>query len=171
MIHIYCGDGKGKTSAALGLAVRAAGRGKRVLIARFLKSEDSGEVTALRQIKEIEVIPCEKTFGFYKNMTKEVRQEAKEYYENMLHTIFARIEQEKMDMLILDEAMAACQYNMISEDEIIDFLKYAPDTLEIVLTGRNPSVRMLECADYITEMKKQKHPFDRGVLARKGIEF
>ena len=83
MIHIYCGDGKGKTSAALGLAVRAAGRGKQVLIARFLKSEDSGEVIALRQIKEIEVIPCEKTFGFYKNMTKEVRQEAKEYYEKI----------------------------------------------------------------------------------------
>ncbi|EHI60209.1 hypothetical protein HMPREF9473_01796 [ [Hungatella hathewayi WAL-18680] len=75
-VHIYCGDGKGKTTAAIGLAVRAAGRGKKVVIARFLKTEDSGEVEVLRSIPGITVLPCEKTFGFYFQMTEEQKREA-----------------------------------------------------------------------------------------------
>ena len=83
-VHIYCGDGKGKTTAAIGLAVRAAGRGKKVVIARFLKTEDSGEVEVLRSIPGITVLPCEKTFGFYFQMTEEQKREAALYYGSLL---------------------------------------------------------------------------------------
>ena len=83
MIHIYCGNGKGKTTAALGLAVRASGRAKRVLIARFLKTDDSGEVPTLSSIPQIHVIPCEKTFGFFFRMSEEQKKEAKEYYSQL----------------------------------------------------------------------------------------
>ena len=79
-IHIYCGDGKGKTTAALGLAVRAAGRGMHVLMARFLKTDDSGEVAALPRITWIEILTCVKTFGFYYQMTEQHKKEAEEYY-------------------------------------------------------------------------------------------
>ena len=84
LIHIYCGDGKGKTTAAIGLAVRAAGRGKRVVIARFLKNDDSGEVGVLERVPGITLIPCRKSFGFTWNMTEKERQEAGAYYEALL---------------------------------------------------------------------------------------
>ena len=83
LVHIYCGDGKGKTTAATGLAVRAVGRGKRVVIARFLKTDDSGEVFVLKQIPGIILIPCTKTFGFYFRMTEEQKKEAAVYYSGL----------------------------------------------------------------------------------------
>ena len=93
-VHIYCGDGKGKTTAAVGLAVRAAGRGKKVLIARFLKTDDSGEVPVLGDIPGITVIPCKKTFGFYFQMTEEQKEEAALYYGGLFRTTAARAVEE-----------------------------------------------------------------------------
>ena len=175
MIHVYCGDGKGKTTAALGLAVRAAGRGKHILIVRFLKNEDSGEVDVLRHIPGIEVVPCEKTFGFFRSMSEETKKEAALYFQERFQNAVKRIETEKYDMLILDEIMAACQYVFVPESELVRFLKQCSENseteLEIVLTGRNPSEKVLSYADYVTEMVKRKHPYDRGVTARKGIEW
>ena len=84
LVHIYCGDGKGKTTAALGLALRAEGRGKKVLLARFLKTDDSGEVAALKNIPGITLIPCERTFGFLSHMTEEEKREAKDWYGKVL---------------------------------------------------------------------------------------
>ncbi|MDO4327629.1 MAG: cob(I)yrinic acid a,c-diamide adenosyltransferase [bacterium] len=175
MIHIYCGDGKGKTTAAVGLAVRAAGRGKKILIVRFLKNEDSGEVDILRNISGIEVVPCEKTFGFFRSMSEETKKQAALYFSKRFRDAVKRIETEKWDMLILDEIMAACQYAMVPEDEVLEFLKQCSDKrsgdLEVILTGRNPSERILSYADYVTEMVKRKHPYDKGITARRGIEW
>ena len=108
-VHIYCGDGKGKTSAAMGLAVRAAGRGKRVLVVRFLKSDDSGEVKILGEIPGIRVKPCERCFGFFYQMTQEQKKEAGEYYDRMFHSGWEEAVRENFDMVIFDEIMAACK--------------------------------------------------------------
>lgn len=170
-VHIYCGDGKGKTTAAVGLAVRAAGRGMRVLIVRFLKTEDSGEVSVLRRIPGIEVVPCEKTFGFTFRMTEEERREASEWYGQMLETACARAVKEKFDLVIFDEIMAACNTGLTKEERVAEFLKTRPEGMEVVFTGRNPSDCMKKMADYISEIHAEKHPFEKGIGARKGIEY
>ena len=178
-VHIYCGDGKGKTTAAIGQAVRAAGRGKKVLIARFLKTDESGEVTALAGIAGITVLPCEKTFGFYSQMTEAQRQSAREYYSELLRRAWRQAEEESCDMLVLDEVMAACRYGLADENELIQKLEelrredrnlesWRP---EVIMTGREPSERLVELADYVSEIRKIKHPYDRGIAAREGIEY
>ena len=171
LIHIYCGDGKGKTSAAVGLAVRAAGCGNRVLFARFLKNEYSGELQVLDRIPEIEVIHLEKSFGFIRNLSEEERREMQEMYEGLWHTILERTRTEKPDVLVIDEFMAAYNYGLIPHKEALCFLKEKPEGLEIVLTGRDPVPELVEAADYVSEIRKVKHPFDRGIRARRGIEF
>ena len=173
MIHIYCGDGKGKTTADLGLAVRASGREKRVLIARFLKTDDSGEVPTLSSIPKIHVIPCEKTFGFFLRRSEEEKKEAKEYYRQLFDRVCSRAD--AFDLVILDEIMAACNYGLVSEDAVVQWLEEVKNRTEcepeIVLTGRNPSDRIQQFADYITEMKMIRHPYEKGIPAREGIEY
>lgn len=169
LVHIYCGDGKGKTSAAVGMAVRAAGRGLKVVMVRFLKSDDSGEVAVLGHIPGITVIPCERTFGFVSAMDRETREQAARWN---LEQFFRAVElAERADLLILDEIMAAMTYGMVPEDRVLEFLEARPGGLEVVLTGRSPSERILGAADYVSEIQKVRHPYDRGILARKGIEY
>lgn len=170
-VHIYCGDGKGKTSAALGLAVRAAGRGQKVLLARFLKNEDSGELPVLRTIPDITVMPCERSFGFVFKMTAAEKQEAAAFYHQHFFSAIKRAQTDDYKVLILDEIMSACSNEMVSETEILNFLKKRPPGLEVVMTGRNPSAALLGAADYVTEMKLIKHPFEKGIPAREGIEY
>lgn len=171
LIHLYCGDGKGKTSAAIGLAVRAAGRGNHVVVARFLKTDDSGEVMALQHIPEITVIPCEKTFGFISAMDEETKRAAAGYNTELFGKAVEMAEKEHAALLVLDEMMAAMNYGMVSEKMVIEFLKKRPDDLEVVLTGRNPSDAVSELADYISEIKKIRHPYEKGISARIGIEY
>lgn len=170
-VHIYCGDGKGKTTAATGLAVRGAGRDLRVLIARFLKTEDSGEVAVLRSIPQITVLPCEKTFGFYFQMSEEQKMEAAEYYRGLLELAWERAAKEDFHMLILDEIMAACSCHLVEEKRLLEHLDKKPDGMEVVLTGRDPSKALQERADYISEIRKIKHPYESGLSARVGIEY
>lgn len=169
LVHIYCGDGKGKTSAAIGLAVRAAGRGRRVVIARFLKSDDSGEVEALKAIPSVQVIPCRKNFGFVFRMDEETRKRAAAYNEALFEE--AAECSDSADLLVLDEIVAAVNYGMVSEKRVLSFLRSRPEKLEVVLTGRDPSPSLKEAADYISEIRKEKHPFDKGISAREGIEY
>lgn len=171
LVHIYCGDGKGKTSAAVGLAVRAAGRGMKVLVVRFLKTENSGEVEVLRSIPGITVTPCDRTFGFVFRMTEEQKQEAALYYQRRFETAVAEAVQGQYDLLILDEILASCNYGMVKEQSVTEFLKNRPENLEVVLTGRDPSDVLLELADYVSEICMRKHPYQKGIPARKGIEF
>lgn len=171
LVHIYCGDGKGKTSAAVGLAVRAAGRGMNVLVVRFLKTENSGEVEVLRSIPGITVTPCDRTFGFVFRMTEEQKQEAARYYQSRFETAVAEAVENNYDLLILDEILASCNYGMVNEQSVTEFLKNRPENLEVVLTGRDPSEALLELADYVSEICMRKHPYQKGIPARKGIEF
>ena len=170
-IHIYCGDGKGKTSAAVGLAVRAAGRGKKVLAVRFLKTDDSGEVKSLQNIPGITVVPCDRTFGFVFRMNEEQKKEAAAYFTERFRKAIAMAREGDCDMLILDEMMASCNYGMVPEEEVVTFLKERPEELEVVLTGRDPSDALLELADYVSEVQMKKHPFTKGIPAREGIEY
>lgn len=171
MIHIYCGDGKGKTTAATGLAVRAAGSGMNVLFARFLKNENSAELRVLDRIPGIEVLHLPHSYGFYQKQTETQKKETKKMYAELWQSTVSRVREESFGMLVLDEFMAADRYGLISHEEAIAFLKEKPEGLEIVLTGRDPSGDLLEIADYVSEIRKIKHPFDCGISARRGIEF
>lgn len=169
LIHLYCGDGKGKTTAALGLALRAAGAGKQVVFTQFFKDGSSSEIEPLAALPGVRVFHADTVRGFYRNMTATQREQAGKDYT----ALFRQVTQaaQEADLLILDEIVSACNRGVVPEKLVTDFLREKPARLEVVLTGRNPSAALLELADYITEMRKLRHPFDRGIGARKGIEF
>ena len=170
-IHIYCGDGKGKTTAALGLAVRACGCGKKVLVTRFLKNDHSGEVNAFTRLSGITVTPCGQSFGFFSRMSPDQKKEAAIYYSQMLESTINKAVTENFDLLVLDEIMAVCNFGLAEERRVLEFLSSRPEGLEVVLTGRDPSEKLVEMADYVSEIRKVKHPYDRGIPARQGIEY
>ncbi len=170
LIHIYCGDGKGKTTAATGLAVRAAGAKKKVVFAQFMKDGSSSEICMLKELRGVEIFVCSTCYGFFQNMNEEQKVIACRSYSELFERVKERIRKD-VDVLVLDEAMAACKCCAINEAELIELLKKKPESLEIVLTGRAPSQELVELADYVTEMKKLKHPYDCGTKARHGIEF
>ena len=169
LIHIYCGDGKGKTTAAAGLAIRCAGAGGKVLFFQFLKGNSSSERNILKEIKNIDVIDGIDNMKFVWSMTDEEKAETARSYK----TIFENIAKQAADynMIILDEIIPALKYDFVSEKELVNFLKSKPDKTEIVLTGRDPSDMLIQLADYVTDMKKIKHPFDNNIKARQGIEY
>ena len=163
----------------------------RVLFARFLKNEFSGELKILDQIPEIEVLHLEKSYGFFKTLSEKEQEEVREMYGRLWDTIQRKISTGDYDMLVIDEFMAAYRYGLIPNEEAVQFLKDRPDNLEVVLTGRDPSEdlirtadyvseirkvthpsdELLELADYISEVKMVRHPFEKGIRARKGIEY
>ena len=171
LVHIYCGDGKGKTTASIGLAVRAAGSSKKVVVKRFLKNDRSGEVEILKQIPGITVLPCTRTFGFSWKMSQEEKEEAREYYGEELEKAWKKALDQDADMLVLDEAVGACGLGFIREERLLELIENKPEKLEVILTGRNPSKALLAAADYVTEMVMCAHPYTRGIPARKGIEY
>ena len=169
LIHLYCGDGKGKTSAAVGLAVRASGAGKQVVFTQFFKDGSSSEIESLKRLPGIRTIHANTVKGFYYAMTPEQREQAREDYTALFRQVTDAARD--ADLLILDEIVSACNRGVVPETLVTDFLRCKPQQLEVVLTGRDPSPALTELADYNTEMRKLRHPYDRGVAARKGIEF
>lgn len=168
LIHIYCGDGKGKTTAATGLAIRAAGSGYKVLISRFLKNNLSGELNILKTIPNICVTGSEKDFGFFFNMSENEKNDARQYFSSQLIQSFEH--SKNYDLLILDEINVSVDLKLIDESLLVRLIQNKPKHLEVILTGRNPSDSIIALADYISEIKCIKHPFDRGITSRKGIE-
>ena len=172
LIHIYCGDGKGKTTAAMGLAIRAAGREKKVFITQFLKSGKSGELVSLEKLKEyITFLPGRPVNKFVWNMNDEEKMEAKREHTARFKEIIDIIKNEDYDLLILDEIIATINNGFIELNEVIEFLKNKPETLEVVMTGRDPKEKLIELASYVTEMRCMKHPFKEGIPSRVGIEL
>lgn len=170
-IHIYCGDGKGKSTAAMGLALRSAGSGEKVLVTQFLKDGTSSELKILRELPGVQVLTCEKKFGFFWNMTEEQKAQAKDAYEELFEKAVKTAVEENVFLLVMDEFIAAYNHGMIDQKKALAFLKERPEGLEVVLTGREPAPELVELADYVSEIQKKKHPFDQGVPARKGIEL
>ncbi|MCI9227446.1 MAG: cob(I)yrinic acid a,c-diamide adenosyltransferase [Dorea sp.] len=168
-IHIYYGDGKGKTTAAVGLAVRAAGSGLKVLFFQFLKDNSSNERKILEALPGVTCLPGREPVKFVSKMNGDERIEFRHYNNKALDEIIKFCG--PFDMLILDEALCALNLEVLSEEKLISFIQHKPRGLEIVMTGPRLPDNLLEMADYVTEVRKVKHQFDLGRSARKGIEF
>ena len=169
LVHIYEGTGKGKSTAGGGLTIRCAGNGFPVVYSQFLKDGTTGEMNILRKIPNITVLVEEHHFGFSFLMTPEEKVEAKAAY-TALFVKAAAVEQNAR-LLVMDEMLDLCNAELIDTAIVVDFLKNRPEQLEVVMTGRNPKPELVELADYITNMNAVKHPFEKGVPARKGIEM
>ena len=174
-VQIYTGDGKGKTTAAFGLALRAAGQGNKVLIYQFLKppSLDIGERFALQlgavriRVESLDVPwDMEKSFKDKKQIAK-----AKTAISEALDRLAQTAEKRFYDVLILDEIVFCLSKGLAKLEDIKNIIDKRDPRVEIVLTGRGATQELIAMADMVTEMKKIKHPFDKGVPARRGIEF
>lgn len=169
-IHIYCGDGKGKTTTGMGLCTRAAGFGYRVLIYQFMKDNKTSERAILEKVPNITFEDGLEKEKFSFQMTPEEKKERKAYYEAKFMEITAKAEKGKYDVLFLDEIIYTIRAGLFDEKILVEFLKNKPQNLEVILTGQNPGEEVIRLADYVSEIKKVKHPFDQGLPARKGIE-
>ena len=172
LIHLYYGDGKGKTTAALGLAVRAAGCGKNVVFVEFIKNWNSGEHSSLSQISNIQVFRGKAAGGkFIHEMTDEEKLETKASQDECLEKALEQIEAKQCDILVLDEAIDAHKLGVLDTTLLEELIYNKPVSLELIITGHDSDERLKNHADYVTEMKKHKHPYDEGISARRGIEF
>ncbi|MDX2479448.1 MAG: cob(I)yrinic acid a,c-diamide adenosyltransferase [Desulfuromusa sp.] len=165
-VQVYTGDGKGKTTAALGLALRAAGAGLNVYIAQFVKGMEYSELNMISKLQNITLKQYGRDCFIYKSPEDEDIKVAlaglKEAREMMCSGEY--------QVIILDEANIATYYNLFSVEDLLDFLREKPDGVELVITGRRADPRIIEAADLVTEMKEIKHYYQHGVEARKGIE-
>lgn len=183
MVEIYCGDGKGKTTAAIGLGIRAAGHRIPVLFVQFLKDDSSGEISVLRTIDGIRLLHPHNFYGFVRNMTEEEKRETRTDYAAMMKQVQDWLKEQRMSwseekgmadvraVVILDEVLHACNFGLLDETALLDVICGYRDCVEFVLTGREPSEKLRGEADYISLIKKQKHPYDIGITARNGIEL
>ncbi len=167
-IQVYTGDGKGKTTAALGLALRALGAGLKVYIIQFMKGRRYSELDALaRFAPDVEIMQT----GRRKCIRKE---EVTDADRNQAQLALARAREilagKRWDLLILDEILVAHWFGLIRLDEILDLMESKPVTMELILTGRRAPADVIARADLVTEMREIKHYYTAGVVARKGIE-
>lgn len=170
-LHLYTGDGKGKTTAAFGLALRALGHGKRVMIAQFLKSGQSGELEGAKKFENACVIAVPATNKFTYQMTKEELEAEKARQKAEVYFLIEKIDELKPETVILDELAVCAGIGLISEEDMWKLIDKALSNAECVVTGRYAPRSLLEKADYVSEIVKKRHPFDSGVQARKGVEW
>ncbi|MEG1011802.1 MAG: cob(I)yrinic acid a,c-diamide adenosyltransferase [Ruthenibacterium sp.] len=166
LVHLYWGEGKGKTTAAVGLAVRALGAGEQVTVVQFLKNGRSAELAALQKLGA-SVYAGKADTRFIVQMTQEEKAATKALQTQQLQEALAA----PCNFLILDEACAVWQLDMVERALLKQAVLERPADREVVLTGRNPAEWMLAAADYSTEMRCHQHPYEKGIKARKGVEF
>lgn len=171
MVHFYFGFGKGKTTAAMGQALRAAGCGKKVLIVQFLKNTPSGEITALEHVPGVRVLRGQAGDGFTFQMSQEQRKQTRRMHDQHLREGIRAVEAGEVELLVLDEAGDALTENLLDEEMLRGFLIRMGHCAEIVITGHKRIDWLAQQADYLTEMVKHRHPYDHGVTARRGVEF
>jgi len=168
-VHIYTGNGKGKTSAAIGLAFRAAGSGLRSVIIQFMKGLPTSEMEAARACGGVIAIeqfgntrfclPNDKTI-------EEHRKLARKGYDRAVEVL----RESRYDIVVLDEVITAISFSLLSDEEIVSLVEAKPPRIELILTGRGATQRLIDCADLVTEMREVKHYYYKGVLPRRGIE-
>ena len=171
MIHVYYGDGKGKTTAAMGLALRMLAAGGRVVIVQFLKDGGSGEVCMLSSRLGVPVFACAPTGKFTWEMTNEELAVVRKAHDKNLAAALDEVEALGARLLVLDEVLDALAMGLVDESVVTRVLDLGTGELEVVLTGRNPSEDIASHADYLTEMVCKKHPFEQGVPSREGVEY
>ncbi len=169
LVQVYTGDGKGKTSAAFGLALRALGRGLKVYVIQFIKGGfDYGELYAIKQLANLEL----KAFGRGKFVTEKPPEEADIKFALEAFELAEKIAASgEYDVVILDEINVALNLSLLKVNDVVSLIKNKPRHVELVLTGRYAPSEIIEAADLVTEMKEIKHPFKKGVPSRKGIEY
>ncbi len=167
MIQVYTGNGKGKTTAALGLAVRAAGHGLKVYIGQFLKGRNYGELHTLRKLKNIRIEQFGRTCFIKKRPSQRDLELAKKGFEKIKKIISKK----DYDLVILDEINIALKLGLIKLKDLLLLIKSAPKRMELVLTGRCAHPAIIKLADLVSEIKDKKHYYKKGVKARKGIEY
>ncbi len=167
-IHVYTGNGKGKTTAAIGLGIRATGEGLKVIMIQFMKGRRYSEIDALQQIKNFTVVQ----FGRDEFVSKE-KPEQIDIDLAQKGLIYAKeaVQKGQYDLVILDEINVAIDFHLISLEDVIKLLEKKPETLELVLTGRYASPEIIKHADIVSEILEIKHPYQKGVQSRKGIDW
>lgn len=171
LVHIYTGNGKGKTTAAIGLGIRAYGRGLRVLMVQFLKGAETGEMHTLKNLEpRFTLHRGTEIKKFTWNMTEEEKQQAAKQQRDIFTYAVDAAMCGGWDLVILDEVLGAITSGMIELEEVVKFVREKLDGFELVLTGRNAPPELIELADYVSEINAVKHPMDKGIPARKGIE-
>lgn len=200
LFHIYCGGGKGKTTAAIGAAVRAAGAGLKVCFVQLMKSGESSELSILKNIQNITVQAVINPYGFTWKMTVSEKEKLRKLNDEAFKMLTKAIGNKSdasdgnlanssqadnntagkfthnevngwFDMIIIDELMSAYQNGLVDKALVSSLIEKCKGNTELIFTGRNPSDELMEKADYITEMKCQRHPYEKGVSARLGIEL
>ncbi|WP_349239063.1 cob(I)yrinic acid a,c-diamide adenosyltransferase [Petroclostridium sp. X23] len=172
LVHIYTGNGKGKTTAALGQGFRSAGRGLKVYMVQFLKTSETGELFSCEKLGEcFKIFRFEKKRDFFWNLNEAEKRELKE--EIALAFEFAKnsMKSGQCDLLILDEIMGALHNKLITESEVCELIRNKPAGIELILTGRNAPQSLIDLADYVSEIIPVKHPMEKGIGAREGIEY
>jgi len=168
-IQVYTGNGKGKTTAALGLAFRAAGRGQRTYIAQFLKGQPTGEIEAARKLAPLILIEQFGREGFITVRDAPEDEDVSRAKAGLARALEAMLSGE-FRIVVLDEINTAVHFNILLEPDVLAFIGQRPPDVELVLTGRYAPVAFIDRADLVTEMKEIKHYFDKGLRAREGIE-
>jgi len=167
---IFTGEGKGKTTAAFGMVLRAAGHGQRVLVVQFLKSNaDSGELLACAHLPTVEVVQIGR--GFVPHKEHPVFEEHRRTAQEALAFACKSVASGKFDLIVLDEICGAIARELIEEDSVIEMLTAPERTACLVMTGRNASAGLVQQADTVTEMRCLRHGYAQGIVAQKGVEF
>ncbi len=167
-VQVYTGDGKGKTTAALGLALRAAGAGLKVRIIQFMKGQSYSELEALKRfLPQIETV---QTGGVKCIRKEEVTEADRREARRGLDLVHRSLQRADVDVLILDEILVAHWFDLVPLQDILSIIDHRPECMELILTGRRASQEVIEKADLVTEMREIKHYYQQGVPARKGIE-
>jgi len=168
LIHIYTGSGKGKTTAAIGLGVRAAGAGLKVIMIQFMKGRRYSELDAIQKIPNFTIVQYGRDEFVSKQKPEKIDIDlAKKGFEHAKKVI----KEGKYDMVILDEINVAVDYNLIHLKDVLELIDEKPEKIELVLTGRYAPAELVKNADLVTEMLEIKHPYQKGVIARKGIDY
>ncbi len=171
LTHLYYGSGKGKTTAAMGLALRCIGHGKKVVITQFLKNGASGECVALAKTDGVTILAANPTGKFSSQMSGEEKKLTRDAVNRTFDAATDFVFRENSGLLVLDEACAAVSLGFLDEEKLLRYIEQKPEGTELVITGREPTDKLMQAADYVTEMANRRHPYENGVKAREGIEF
>ena len=175
LVHIYTGDGKGKTTSSFGLAMRAGGQGLKVIIFQFLKPKSliTGEEISAKKIRNLKVVKYEQEHPMFRGGGRRAKgeEEIKKSVQRMMLDVKKAIFSKKYDMVILDEVINVIDQGFAGKREFLELIRKTPEGVELVLTGRGDISEIEEFADYITIMIDKKHPFRQKINARRGIEY